>query len=210
MDEELHFGMPGGSGDYEDEDDETDVRDAIPTASQRRRPETELERFDLGPSDVDWCEGEDGDDAYEDEEEQASQADDGSSQNVEDWGHSWFDLGTSDVDRYECEHGEDADAAEEEYASQADDGSTQKVENSGHSPGKCDDWTVYFRPEKTIMAKQMQRQAMYPKRRLYCNMWRNLKAKHKWGERGTRYIAIAERWKVAFGREKAWTLPGIV
>jgi len=26
----------------------------------------------------------------------------------------------------------------------------------------------------------MQRQAMYPKRKLYCNKWQNLKAKHKW------------------------------
>ena len=45
---------------------------------------TELERFDLGTSDVDGYEGEDGDDADADEEAQASQADDGSTQNVED------------------------------------------------------------------------------------------------------------------------------
>jgi hypothetical protein len=85
-DDELHFGMPGGSGDYEDEGDESDDRDAIPTASRRRRPATELERFDLGTSDVDGYEGEDGDDADADadEEEEASQADDGSTQNVED------------------------------------------------------------------------------------------------------------------------------
>jgi hypothetical protein len=35
MDYELHFGMPGGSGNYEDEGDVSDYRDAIPTASQR-------------------------------------------------------------------------------------------------------------------------------------------------------------------------------
>jgi hypothetical protein len=46
-------------------------------------------RFDLGTSDVDGSEGKDGDDA--DEEEEASQADDGSRQNVEDWGHSTRD-----------------------------------------------------------------------------------------------------------------------
>ena len=40
-------------------------------------------RIDQGPSDVDRYEGEDGDDADADEEE-ASQADDGSTQNVED------------------------------------------------------------------------------------------------------------------------------
>jgi len=85
-DDELHFGMPGGSGDFEDEGDERDERDAIPTASRRRRPATELKRFDLGTSDVDGYEGEDGDDADvdADEEEQASQADDVSTQNVED------------------------------------------------------------------------------------------------------------------------------
>jgi len=83
-DVELHFGMPGGSGDYEDEGDESDVRDAIPTTSRRQRSVTQLERFDLGTSDVDGYEGEDGDDAYADEEEEASEADDGSTQNVED------------------------------------------------------------------------------------------------------------------------------
>jgi hypothetical protein len=85
-DDELHFGMPGGSGDYEDEGDESHDRDAIPTASRRRRPATELERFDLGTSDVDGYQSEDGDDADADadEEEEASQADDGSTQNVED------------------------------------------------------------------------------------------------------------------------------
>jgi len=34
-DDKLHFGMPGGRGDYEDECDESDVRDAIPTSSRR-------------------------------------------------------------------------------------------------------------------------------------------------------------------------------
>ena len=47
---------------------------------------TQLERFDLGTSDVDGYEGEDGDDVDADaeQEEEASQADDGSLQNVED------------------------------------------------------------------------------------------------------------------------------
>jgi len=82
-DDKLHFGMPGGSGDYEDEGDEREVPDAIPTASRRPRPVTELKKSDLGTSDVDGYEGEDGDDAYADEEEEALQADDGSTQNVE-------------------------------------------------------------------------------------------------------------------------------
>jgi len=80
-DDKLHFGMPGGSGDFEDEGDESD---AIPTASRQRRAATELERFDLGTSDVDGYEGEDGDDVDADEEEEPSQAEDGSTQNVED------------------------------------------------------------------------------------------------------------------------------
>jgi len=54
--------MPGGSGENEDEDDEEDERDAIPTAIQRQQPATEFERIDLGTSDVDGYEGEDGDD----------------------------------------------------------------------------------------------------------------------------------------------------
>jgi len=94
MDEKLHFGMPRDSGDYEDEGDESDKRDAIPTASQQRRAVTELEKFDLGTSDVDGYEGEDGEDADAHEEEEASHADDGSTQNVEDCGHSR----TSNVD----------------------------------------------------------------------------------------------------------------
>jgi hypothetical protein len=49
---------------------------------------TELERFDRRTSDVDGYECEDGDDADADEEEEASQADDGSTQNVVDCRHS--------------------------------------------------------------------------------------------------------------------------
>jgi hypothetical protein len=84
--DEIHFGMPGGSEAYEDEGDESDEHDAIRTASRRQWPTTELERFDLGTSDVDGYEAEDGDDADADadEEEEASQPDDGSTQNVVD------------------------------------------------------------------------------------------------------------------------------
>jgi hypothetical protein len=84
-DDKVHFGMPGASGDFEDEGDESD---AISTASWRRHAATELERFDLGTSDVDGYEGEDGDVADADEKDEASEADDGSTQNVEDCGHS--------------------------------------------------------------------------------------------------------------------------
>jgi hypothetical protein len=80
-DDKLHFGMPGGTGDFEYEGEESD---AIPTASRRRRAATELEKFYVGTSDVDGYEGEDGNDADADQEEEASQAQDGSMQNVED------------------------------------------------------------------------------------------------------------------------------
>jgi len=114
MNDELHFGMPGGSGNYEDEGGKSDERNAIPTASRRWRPATGLERFDLETSEVDGYEGEDGDDADADEKKGMLQADDESTQNVKDWGHSWFDLGTSDVDRYECEDDNDADADDDD------------------------------------------------------------------------------------------------
>jgi len=76
-DNEMHFGMPRSSGDYEDEGHESDERDVISTTTQQWRPATELKRMDLGTRDVDGYEGEDGDDADTDwdEEEEASQAD---------------------------------------------------------------------------------------------------------------------------------------
>jgi len=83
-DDELQFRMPEVSGDYEDQRNETDVCRDIPTTSRRRRAETELERFDLGTSDVEGYEGEDGDEADADAEDAASQANDGSMKNVED------------------------------------------------------------------------------------------------------------------------------
>jgi len=76
--------MPGDSGVYKDGGDDSDECNAIPTASRRRLPLTELEWFDLHTSDVDRYEGDDGDDADVDEQEEASLADDGSTQNVED------------------------------------------------------------------------------------------------------------------------------
>jgi hypothetical protein len=83
MDDKLHFRMPGGSRDIAHERDECDNPNAIPTASQRRQAATELERVHQEPSVVDGYEGEDGDDADVDQQEEASQAHDGSTQNVE-------------------------------------------------------------------------------------------------------------------------------
>jgi hypothetical protein len=45
-DDTLHFGMPGGSGDFEDKGDESD---AIPAANWRPRAATELERLTWEP-----------------------------------------------------------------------------------------------------------------------------------------------------------------
>jgi len=53
MDDKLDFGIPRASRNYEDEGDESDERNAIATASRRRRAMTELEKFDLGTTDVD-------------------------------------------------------------------------------------------------------------------------------------------------------------
>jgi hypothetical protein len=74
-DNALHFGTPGGCDDSDNEGDEIDESDAIPTACRQRRATTELERFYLGTSDVVGYEGDDGDDADADKEEDASQAD---------------------------------------------------------------------------------------------------------------------------------------
>jgi hypothetical protein len=75
--------MPGGRRVCEDTRDERDMRHAIPSASHRQRPMTDLERFDLGARDVNGYQGEDYDDADADEEENVSQADNRSTQNVE-------------------------------------------------------------------------------------------------------------------------------
>jgi len=87
-DDKQHFVMPGGGEDYDHEGDEIDESDAIPTASWRQQATTELERFDLGTSDIDGYEGNDGDDADADEVEEASQADERLTQTLEDWGYT--------------------------------------------------------------------------------------------------------------------------
>jgi hypothetical protein len=78
------FGMPGGSGNYKHEADKSDEHDAIPTTSRRCRAATELKRIDLATSHVDRYESKDGNNADADEEEETLQADDESTQNVED------------------------------------------------------------------------------------------------------------------------------
>jgi hypothetical protein len=102
-DDELHFGIPRGSGDF---DDEGDKPDAIPTTRRPRRVATELERFDLGSSDVDSHDNPDGHNADADEEEATSQSDDGSMQNAEGSGFGRLGLGTRDVEAYEGKDGD--------------------------------------------------------------------------------------------------------
>jgi hypothetical protein len=86
MEDKLHLGRPGGSGNYKDEDNESNKRGGIPTASLPRRPATELQRFVQDTSGLDGYEGGHGDDVDvdADKEEKATQADDGSRQNEED------------------------------------------------------------------------------------------------------------------------------
>jgi hypothetical protein len=81
-DDQLHFGMPGDRGDYEVKADKSDKSNAIPTTSQRRRAATELVRFALGTSDEDGYGCKHGNDV--DDEQDASQPDDGSAKNVQD------------------------------------------------------------------------------------------------------------------------------
>jgi len=81
--DKLHSGMPGGCRDYEDEGDKRYERDPIPTASLQGWAATELERFDQGSSDVNGYAGKDGNNEDAEEEQEASQANDGSTQNVE-------------------------------------------------------------------------------------------------------------------------------
>jgi hypothetical protein len=49
----LHFGMPGGCEDYDDEGDRIEKSNDVLTASQLRRAATELKRIHLGTIDVD-------------------------------------------------------------------------------------------------------------------------------------------------------------
>ena len=113
MNDELHFGMPGGRGITKMK--VMKAKCAMPTPPPAGDDGPWLnERFELGTSHVNGCEGEDGDDSYADEEEAESQAHDGSTQNEEAWWQSRFDLGTSNLDGYECEDGDDADADEED------------------------------------------------------------------------------------------------
>jgi hypothetical protein len=51
-DDEMHFGVPCGREDYNDEGDEIKESNAMPTASRRRRAATQLEWFELETSDV--------------------------------------------------------------------------------------------------------------------------------------------------------------
>jgi len=140
-----HFPMPGGSGKYKDEGDKIDNRDSIPTTSRRQQAATELVTFNLGSSNVDGYADEDVDDVDGDGEEEASQANDGSTPNMEDWGYSKFDLGTSVLDRWVGRDGDDMDVDEEEEPLQADDRSTLKVEDCVHSTREWDDCTVHFK-----------------------------------------------------------------
>jgi len=94
IDDELHFGMPRGSGDCEDEGDDSDMHNAIPTTSEWRRAATGLGRFGLQTTDDNGNDRENGDDEYVDADAdadvgiEASQAEDGSTQNMEGWGHN--------------------------------------------------------------------------------------------------------------------------
>jgi hypothetical protein len=84
MEDELHFGMPGGSREYKDDGDKNNNSNAISTASGQPLAMTELEIFDLRTAVVDGCASEDANDADGHGQEESSQSEDGSMWNVED------------------------------------------------------------------------------------------------------------------------------
>ena len=75
--------MAGGSRDYEYEVDESNERNAFPTASQPRQATTGLTRFVLGTSNVELYDREDGDDGDVEEKAEALHDNEGSPWNVE-------------------------------------------------------------------------------------------------------------------------------
>jgi len=84
---------------------------------------TELARFDLGTTDIKGVEGYNGNDADADAhvEEDSSDTDNGSMQNVEGLVHSWFDLWTRDVNWYECDNGNNGNTDQKDDELQAND-----------------------------------------------------------------------------------------
>jgi len=81
--DQKHVVIPEGSRDYTDECDESNELDAIPTVRCWDGPQLNSQRFHLGCNDVNWYVGDDGDYPHVDEEEVELQANDGSTQNVE-------------------------------------------------------------------------------------------------------------------------------
>ena len=82
--DELHVGIPRRCKDYDDDGDEIDDCDAIPTGSRQRGAGTDLVRFALGTSEVDGYVADDSDDADADDEKEALLADDRTTQTLED------------------------------------------------------------------------------------------------------------------------------
>jgi len=98
IDDKQHFGIPVGSGDFEDQGDASDERNIFPMASRRRLAGTEQVSFVPVFIDVYGYEGNDGDYPDVNEEEAASQVDDWSTKNMEDWKNRRFGMGTGDID----------------------------------------------------------------------------------------------------------------
>jgi len=87
-DDKLHIRIPRGYGDYQDEGDKGDEWDTIATGSHPWQTVTELTTFALGTRDVISYLGDDGNNVGRDEQEEALQANDASTQKLEDWGPS--------------------------------------------------------------------------------------------------------------------------
>ena len=79
-----HCQMLESSRNREDSDEEGEKHDVLPTTDWRCQASTRLKECALGTSAVDGNEVENGNNVHSDEEEEASQANDGSTQNVDD------------------------------------------------------------------------------------------------------------------------------
>jgi hypothetical protein len=99
-DNNLPFQHPGGSsGCYGTANDNTNLQVAMPTASWPGWASTELGRFDMWTNNDDGFDDQDGEVVDADMMDNASQANDGSFQDADNWGHRSFEQPTSDIDR---------------------------------------------------------------------------------------------------------------
>jgi len=154
-------GVPWGWGNYQDDSGKSNMRDAIPAASQQWQATTELQRFDVGNSDVSRYEGNGGDTADADKEKKHSK------EMMDEQRIPWTQMmATVRMWMRRNKH----------HKPMTDQGRIWRTEGVVQESAKIeqyisDGWN-------TTIANLLQRQATNLKWRLYCNKWQHLKAKH--------------------------------